>query len=324
MLVGEDIKKCVGFLLVDQQDIDSHCIVRRPVATAFFVIVPHDDARFCYVVTARHVVEASRRCGPLYVRINLKAGGFEDFTTHQDHWACHPATDIAVLRFDMPFNGLQTLDIKFISLSMLLTDEAVVQRRIGVGDDLFFVSLFSKHPGEKRNQPILRFGNISLMPEEPIAVKMYPDSEDSSLKIDAYLVEARSWGGYSGSPVFVYYPHHRELNRLPFKGSGPELLGLIHGHHNIEQEIESLGDIGSARVPINAGIAVVVPAQKIIDVLMEEEFMKERKRVVDQRKKKQVPATDVDIVTTPLTKKDFERLLKKAAQPVKKRGSRAS
>jgi hypothetical protein len=50
--------------------------------------------------------------------------------------------------------------------------------------------------GRQRNIPIVRIGNVASMPHEPVATK-------NRGAIEAYLVEARSVGGLSGSPVLV-------------------------------------------------------------------------------------------------------------------------
>jgi hypothetical protein len=157
---------------------------------------------------------------------------------------------------------------------MLLTDRLVAEHRLGLGDEVFFTGLFSEHPGRERVQPIMRFGNLSMMPNEPIKVK---DLRVAS-EIGAYLVEARSWGGHSGSPAFVYYPPDRSGVSIQMSTSLPVfLLGLVHGHYEIKSDVALTGDIlGSGKVPINAGMALVVPSQKIVDVLMDDELVTTR------------------------------------------------
>ena len=167
-------------------------------------------------------------------------------------------------------------EFRSIDFDMLLSDRLVAEHQVGVGDDVFFAGLFTEHPGRERVQPIIRFGNISMMPLEPIKV---PDLHVAS-EIDAYLVEARSWGGHSGSPAFVFYPPDRFGDRIQMNTFLPVfLLGLVHGHYEIKSEVAYKGDIlGSGKVPINAGIAAVVPSQKIIEVLMDEDLVKKREK----------------------------------------------
>jgi hypothetical protein len=116
------------------------------------------------------------------------------------------------------------------------------------------------------------------MPRETIGARLDPAS-DHKTPVDAYLVEARSWGGHSGSPVFVYFPPDRELGVISV-GGGPRimLLGLVHGHYELPQPVDLTGDIfGSGKVSMNAGIAVVIPAQAITELLMSEDEVAQRK-----------------------------------------------
>jgi hypothetical protein len=130
------------------------------------------------------------------------------------------------------------------------------------------MGLFSEHPGTEHNQPISRFGNIALMPGEEVTVNV----GDSTARIRAYVVEARSWGGHSGSPAFVAFPPDRFLNSITVNEGVPIfLLGLVQGHYDIEREMKFQGDIG--KVSSNAGIAVVVPAQDIYDLLVSEDVI---------------------------------------------------
>lgn len=305
MLVDEQFRKCVSFLYVDSIDEDSGAVKRTPAATAFFVSVPVDNqGSVVYAVTARHVIDATRPYGSLYVRINKADSGFQDFEAPQDTWMCHVATDVAAIRVSLKPTQY---DLRTIPLSMLATDDYVIQQHIGAGDDVFFVGLFSEYAGQERNQPIIRFGNISLMPHEKVSVKFDPGSDATTL-IDAYLVEARSWGGHSGSPAFIYYPPDRESGNL-FIGRRPlALLGLVHGHYEIKQDVAFIGDIlGSGKVPINAGMALVVPAQRIIDTLMEQELAEERRRILEQHRRcKTTPTPDSLISEESSTKEDFD------------------
>jgi len=57
------------------------------------------------------------------------------------------------------------------------------------------------------------------------------------------------------------------------------MLGLVQGHYDIKQGVESIGDLGSGKVPVNAGIAAIIPAQNIVDTLMQEELVEEREEL---------------------------------------------
>jgi hypothetical protein len=111
-----------------------------------------------------------------------------------------------------------------------------------------------------------RTGNLACLNEEKINTKEYGE-------IDAYLVEARSIGGLSGSPVFVNLGITRFMDgQLKKSEKGPVfyLIGLIHGHFDVdEKEFESKAEETSIS-KINSGIAIVVPFhsinQTIIDI----------------------------------------------------------
>jgi hypothetical protein len=268
VLINEEFRKCVTYLFINARNPDTNILEKRPVGTAFFVDVVEGAAKRIYVVTARHVIDQSESWGPLFMRLNTMDGGYRDIEIAVDGWTLHESTDVAITKAIAPRDALY--DVLSIPHGNLLTDEGVKTARVGIGDEVFFTGLFSEHPGRDRVRPIVRFGNIAMMPEEPIKVDLTVASS-----IDAYLIEARSWGGHSGSPAFIFFPPYREGNSLTVTNSLPiNTLGLVHGHHEIKQDLLLRGDIlegdllGSARVPLNAGIASVVPAQKILDLLL--------------------------------------------------------
>ena len=51
---------------------------------------------------------------------------------------------------------------------------------MGVGDEVFMLGRFISHSGIQKNQPLARFGNIALMPDERIL-------DGRKLRIEAYL-----------------------------------------------------------------------------------------------------------------------------------------
>src|SRR6266852_9284872 len=61
----------------------------------------------------------------------------------------------------------------------------------------FFYGRFISHDGKQRNRPVMRFGNISMLPDQDAPVGV---GDHDQL---AFLVECRSLGGFSGSSAFV-------------------------------------------------------------------------------------------------------------------------
>lgn len=274
MVIDEKYRKCATYLFVNAPDPKTSVIGKRLVGTTFFVtVLTETGGAAMYAVTARHIVDNTASHGPLFVRMNTM-DGYVDLEAQQPNWTRHPSTDVAAIRVRSIPAGA---DLRSIGLDMLLTDQMVTEHLVGAGDEVFFTGLFSEHPGRQRVQPIMRFGNLSMMPHEPIRVRGLSVASE----IDAYLVEARSWGGHSGSPAFVYYPPDRFGHSISVAPSGLPvfLLGLVHGHYAINSDVSFTGDfLGRGEVPVNAGMAVVVPSQRIIDVLMDDELVADRQR----------------------------------------------
>ncbi len=85
--------------------------------------------------------------------------------------------------------------------------------------------------------------------------------------VAAYLVECRSWWGFSGSPVFIHYAESRIAKlRLP-RGSEKRvsLLGLIHGEYE--------------QGKMNSGLSVVIPSKHILELLMTRDAMRQRDEI---------------------------------------------
>ena len=283
MLIDEQFRKCVTLLSVEGTDRLSGDVGSIPVGTGFFVSVPFggDPNRgVVYVVTALHVLYGSRPTHPLQARLNLHSDTwvesgqprFIDIPIPTENWVEHATSDVAVA--PMP-NLLAAVDARWIDIGTLAGSSYIEQRGVGVGEEVFFTGLFSQHPGRQLFQPIVRFGNISMMPHEKVIVKIIPDTP---VPIDAYLVEARSWGGHSGSPAFVYLAPDRNPGSLTFSSEGfIALLGLVSGHYPIPvSEHYPRDSLDSTVGSANSGIAVVVPSQAILDLLNGDELVAAR------------------------------------------------
>ena len=146
---------------------------------------------------------------------------------------------------------------------------------IGPGDECFVVGRFVNHEGKQKNLPTVRFGCISQMADEPIL-------QNCGYKQQSFLVEAKSIGGYSGSPVYTYIPPgtirygvENWLDKILMQ-HGPWLLGVVWGQINDwmpimnEQGQPINSNPKSAQVMINTGIMAVVPAWKIRETLNSE------------------------------------------------------
>ncbi len=281
--------------------------------TAFFVSVQPDGdfgVGFVYVVTAKHViVEASQHSvdGCVYLRVNLVKGEAQLIEVPRDKWLDHP-TDSSVDASILPWVlSKRQVDYLTIPDTMTATDEVIRRESIGIGDEVFLTGLFVNHYGQNRNLPIVRMGTIALMPEERIATRFFGE-------IEAYLVEARSIGGLSGSPVFVHLGGVREgtLN-FPVKW---HWLGLMHGHWDFPLD-SSDTDLVTEDTPekeaVNMGIAIVIPATQIMEIINQPMEKKSREEAINSYKEAKLPVEDGN--SDSFSKEDFERTLRKVSRP---------
>ncbi|HSY17494.1 MAG TPA: hypothetical protein VK815_04130 [Candidatus Acidoferrales bacterium] len=252
MQIDENILKCVFFIGLESQDGAKTSYEWR--GTGFFVSRPSKLARkaFVYLVTAKHIIaDIGQR--NFVIRVNNKNGDSTIFNVESGiTWFFHPdeseASDVAVYPLFHTNAVLKTLDFVAISEESLLTDLKSGQDGIGVGSDVFITGLFAFHSGTERNHPIVRMGNIAMIPTEPVPTKKFGNME-------VILIESRSIGGLSGSPVFAVEKSGETPRRLM-------CLGLIHGHWDVPTD-SILETKQEARKYVNVGIAMVAPARKI-------------------------------------------------------------
>jgi hypothetical protein len=253
-------------------------------ATGFIVSVPgaHENAHL-YLVTAKHVA-AAVASEPFIIGFNNKQGTKGRFEVNYDpsfphRWWDHPtepnAVDVAVFPFAP--TEYHSLDVEWIHYpNMFATPEIIASEGIGIGDEIAVIGLFTRFPGTKRHFPIARIGNLAMLPSERIPLEGFDPME-------AYLAEGRSIGGLSGSPVFVRQTVNTTVTihkgkPVPFAGIGQiYFLGLIHGHWDLPKSIEKT----SQAEAVNMGISIIVPAQKVWEVVNHPELAEQR-RLADE------------------------------------------
>jgi hypothetical protein len=263
--------------------------------TAFFVSAPAPsgmDLQHVYLVTVKHIAD-KLPTRDWCIRVNTKDG--KSILVRGDasvRWWKHPtqeeSVDCAVLPIGPPEDA--NVDLTYVPLSMFATEQVIEENGIGEGDEVFVIGLFTRLAGNDRNVAIVRTGNVAMIPREPLpAAKI-----DSYIgPMDAYLMETRSMGGISGSPVFV-----REtvvLRDLAFTNEGTGktkqtlalaagefyLLGINHGHWNMHPSEHNRYDFRATHnvsESIALGISIIVPAQKILEILHRPELVGQREQ----------------------------------------------
>ncbi len=312
MLVPDEIRKCVVFLTYRGQH------GYYAAGTAFFIAdaLEGTDKVASYLVTAKHVIDGIRANAidqRVYVRINTHSEGAKLVETRLDLWRLASqdveATDVAVLPWAP--QG-EVFDFRQIPLAMFALQEQIDAWGFGVGDEVFFPGLFINHYGQERNIPIVRTGTIAAMPEEPVQTDLGP--------MRAYLIEARSIGGLSGSPVFV---HGGAIRENPATGDFQMLkktqfllLGIIQGHWGVRDmpKADALTDEA-----VNMGIGIAVPVQAVIDLLKNDpDIAKQREQMLEHLRSASLPILDAasQVVDHGVTRDEFLRDLGKVTRPV--------
>jgi hypothetical protein len=281
--IRDEFLDCVVYLYPSHKDADDGTGIG---GSGFILCVPSQGLKnnflFPYFVTNSHVIVD----GNAVVRMTTRDGKKHIIETDERKWHKHPSgDDLAVYLI-----SLNPAEIRFnhISDKHLMSKKDAADMSVGVGDDVFVVGRFINHEGQQKNIPTARFGCVGQMPNEPIKIGGFDQ--------ECFLVEARSIGGFSGSPVFWHV--------LPFSGGayrpgtnvglGPLLLGVELGYiYDWTPVCDSNGDPINAGTPceqkvqVNSGMMIVVPAWKLHELIFEGAAMTERKKIEDEVREKE-------------------------------------
>ena len=271
--IPSEVKSVVAFIFIEKEG------ELIPNGTAFFVSIknPSDpNIMSVCLVMAKHVLykpDTTEFLDKVFVRLNKKEGGSQlgeipikadgdnrTVFTHGD-----PSVDIAVIPF-LP--DQKKFDFKVLPEDLITTKDVYKSLKIREGSDIFFTGLFTPYPGAEKNYPVVRFGRVALVTDEKIEWK--------GKRMHLYLIEAGSYGGNSGAPVFFYLGSDREPGSLMVGSPILKLAGVMQGTFLDVQEVKI---IETKTVPIslsNMGIAAVVPAYKLHEVLFSEELQRVR------------------------------------------------
>lgn len=287
MRVPDEVLKCVVFLYVkkkDKNDTEHY----SPVGTGFFVQMQSEDdstVSINYLVTAKHCVENLSE--DLFVRVNNKNGSANWFTISKvERWFAHEENDVDLAV--IPFGPIDVMEYKAVPTLMFLEDRHL-EHAVNLGDEVFITGLFTRHYGQSKNLPIVRTGTIAMLSSEKVFVGKW----HGGVYIEAYLIEARSIGGLSGSPVFFVKGRTDEGN-ISLGGQAFVLGGVIHGHWPVDESkidgvFDSLG--AESERNVNMGIAIVTPAKKLMEVLNTDEVRNHRRQATESFKNKPAPTT---------------------------------
>lgn len=271
--ISEQLLECVFYVYASEADADAG---ERNGGSGFIVGARSSrfrDRYYPYAVTCRHVIAD---VGPSPVlRLNTKDGGKKVIPTNESDWHYHLAgDDVAACYISILPPPYQYRVIP--ADTFILTEEVMQARDIGPGDEVFMIGRVVDLEGRQFNTPLVRFGNIARMPVEPIY------QEKTGYPQESFVIEARSIPGYSGSPVFVHIPpwsqRPNQPGYMPVGWIGPWLLGIDWGHSHDEFPVLTLDgkEVNQLKIKANAGMALVVPAWKLAELLNQKKLVDER------------------------------------------------
>jgi hypothetical protein len=235
--------------------------------SGFIVAVPAPPAEkhlnFQYLVTNRHVAECwDEPNHPLEVvstdfRVNTQNGGSMRFPVigvkddGKPNWffPTDESVDLAVTPV-RPLADLK-LDYMMIDFDSFATRDTFRQHRIGEGSTVIFAGTFVQFPGDRRFQPILRQGTLSMIPDEPITTT-------TSRLGTLYLADVHVFGGNSGSPVFA-----KPQDDIVHMGD-QWFIGLVSGYYieKADSKMEIAVTV-KGETEANSGVAMIVPADEV-------------------------------------------------------------
>lgn len=278
--IKDEFLDCVLYLYPSYDDADQGIGIG---GTGFIVVVPTEGLKqnfyFPYVVTNKHVIEN----GNTVVRMTTRDGKKHIIETDERDWRFHPdGDDLATLLVSIDPSKLR---FNHVFSNHLMAKHDLMTMGVGIGDDVFVVGRFINHEGRQKNSPTARFGCIAQMPNEPVSVGGFDQ--------ECFLIETRSIGGFSGSPVFWHVlPYAGGAYRAKTNvGIGPFLLGVELGYiYDWTPVCDAAGRPTNPAMPdaqqvkVNSGMMVVVPAWKLTELLNEDSVVAKRQEIEGQVK----------------------------------------
>jgi hypothetical protein len=232
----------------------------KPMGTGFLVGVPlKSDPKRSYtvLVTARHILDPVwAKCGGqnpevIYARVNKKSDKFgvefvpvRLIANRQATWIHHSDNEVDAAVAPIAIDQ-DAVDVTSIPVELFPTDVEIASQSIG--DPIMSAGLLPSLPGNSRNYPIFKFGQISNIPSESIETRC----QEATLQIKVWLIAANLVPGNSGSPIF----------HVPLGGSGVTLGGtrpMLLG-------VQSMSFLG-------AGVAGMTPIKFVYEILEQQEI----------------------------------------------------
>jgi hypothetical protein len=220
------------------------------------------------------------------VRINRIDGKTDILEYEPTEWEwIKNGDDVAAI--ELPYSIQH--NVNYISTKAFVDDAIIAEREIGIGDDVFMIGRFIDHDGGPTNMPAVRFGNIGVMPS---IIK-----QENGHYGESYCIDLHSRTGYSGSPVFVYRTPFSNFDAAFRQGKGlrfddtfiyllgihwgqfPEYWEITNKKKLIESKRPGVVTTDGKHVKGLSGMTLVIPAQRIMDLLNIEKYRTNREKM---------------------------------------------
>jgi hypothetical protein len=250
-----------------------------------------------YFVTCKHVLfdESGSLRQNLYLRVGNKDGGItymalSDEINRKTLRVLAPDdtnVDLAIVCGAVPSpdqlrsaktsprefknDDIQKYKLSALNSSLVIDKNSYSLNGITEGYEMFFVGLFVPFFGSGENIPVFRFGHLAMLPDEKISLG------NGRNPYDLFLMEAEAFPGNSGSPAFFTRKRspidlwfHQLFTKDPSE-SKIMLAGVVDAYFKDFSPVLTPYPNLQAVSTSNTGIAVIVPASYIYEILFSEE-----------------------------------------------------
>lgn len=263
--------------------------------TGFIVGIPappeEKHLSFEYLVTNRHVAECwdetnhPQAVVSTTVRLNtedggsltLPLGGLDGTGKPSWYFPTDDSVDLAVTPVKLPDSPKP--EIMLIGPESMATRDSLRQHRVGEGSTVVITGTFVQFPGERKYQPILRQGILSMIPDEPMKTT-------TGKAGTVYLADVHVFGGNSGSPVFA-----KPQDDLTHMGEN-WLIGVVSGYYF--EKADSKMEIAitvNGETSANSGVAMIVPIDEVKKLIEDNATLKGFRDAYLSTLKSAVPST---------------------------------
>lgn len=237
---------------------------------------PGDQYGYLYLVTNRHVAQPGIEHGhPCRVTGRSIGANHKDNSNGSGRLTTVPVAvdgqwqypeDDSVDLAATNFNGSHDeWDYQQFTDAMFVSPEMMDQKKVAEGDSVMFAGLFVQYVGGSRLEPIVRSGRIAMLPKDKIITTLGRPGR-------VLLAEVHSFGGNSGSPMFVEVPIDRRSLGYSYK-----FLGVVAG------EVFETSDLTlqtttsyKGNLQANSNVSMIVPAEEVRKLLFIPEFVNQR------------------------------------------------